>query len=76
MSSATEALQEQIVRTIEAHIKPLFKDDFHPEMRVTVLVRFEGSPGCDVLVTSDDDAGIRAIVDRRTGAASTAEPKP
>lgn len=67
MSAATDALHERIVSVIEEQIKPLFNADFHPEMRVTVLVRFEDMPDCDVLVTSDNDAGIRAIVERRTG---------
>ncbi len=75
MSAATDALQEQLARICEEQIKPLFNCDFYAEMHVTVLVRFEGNPECDVIVTSDDDAGIRAIVDRRTGAASTAELK-
>jgi len=67
MSAALKALEWQLASVIDEHIVPLFSADFHPEMRVTVMVRFEGSPDCDVIVTSDDDAGIRAIIDRRYG---------
>jgi hypothetical protein len=67
MSAALKALEGQLASVIEAHIVPLFAADFHPEMRVTIMVRFEDSDDCDVLLTSDDEAGIRALVDRRYG---------
>ncbi len=67
MSAAMQALQDRLIDIIEEQIKPLFVGDFRDQMRVSVLVRFEDAPGCDVIVTSDDEAGIRAIVDRRYG---------
>jgi len=73
MSPAMQALQDQIAATIDRHIRPLFNTDFHPQMRVTVLVRFDDAPTCDVLVTSDTDAGIRAIVERRTAAGTSGQ---
>lgn len=63
----TPELQARLINRIGAaidkHIRPVFKGD----PRITVLVRFdwdaEGS--YDVIVTSDDDEGIRAIVARQ-----------
>lgn len=57
-----DMLTAKIGRAIDQHIAPLFTG----RPRITVLVRFPANDEADVLVTSDDDAGIRAIVDRRT----------
>lgn len=73
MSPAMQALQDNIAAAIDERIRPLFNPDFQSQMHVTVLVRFDDAPGCDVLVTSDDDAGIRAIVERRTEADACAK---
>lgn len=70
MSPALKALEGQLAGVIDEHIVPLFSAEFHPEMRVTIMVRFEDSEDCDVLLTSDDETGIRAIVDRRYGVAN------
>lgn len=63
--SNLDKLPATIGAVIDRQIRPLFKSA--PDMKVTVLIRFSGDDCglCDVLVTDDDDAGIRAIVDRR-----------
>lgn len=66
MSPAMQALRDQIARVIEEQIKPLINGDYHDLIRTTVLIRFTDNPRADILVTSDDDAGIRAIVERNT----------
>lgn len=57
-----DMLTAKIGQAIDARIAPLFRG----QPKITVLVRLPDNDEADVLVTSDDDAGIRAIVERRT----------
>ena len=62
---ASADLTARIGSIIDRHILPIFKG----APKVTVLVRHpdDAAGNYDVLVTSDDEAGVRAIVGRRTG---------
>ena len=63
MPDVLERLNQRIGAKLDQHIRPMFKGN----PRITVLIRFDDDPGgnADCLVTSDDEAGIRAMVDRR-----------
>lgn len=54
-------LIEQIGGIIDRHIAPIFKSG----AKFTVLARSPGFDDADVVVTSDDDAGVLAIVGRQ-----------
>jgi hypothetical protein len=54
-------LINQIGAIIDQHVAPIFK----PGAKITVLVRNPSNDDADAVVTSDDDAGVRAIVGRQ-----------
>ena len=64
MSDALNMLTHRIGSIIDRSIRPLFLEG--GKAKITVMVRFEDGETFDVLVTDDSDAGIRAIVERRT----------
>ena len=64
MSDALDLLTHRIGSIIDRRIRPLFLEG--GKAKITVIVRFEDGQIFDVLVTDDSDAGIRAIVERRT----------
>lgn len=55
-----QILLAQLGEVLHRHVEPIFK----PGARITLLVRFAGDPESDVLVSSDDEAGVRASVER------------
>lgn len=62
MNAQLEArLTAEIGQVIDDHIAPIFK----PGALITVLVRHPGMDDADAAVTSDNDDGVHAIVQRR-----------
>lgn len=61
-SPETKALlTNRIGAVIDQFILPIFKEG----AKITVLVRHPGFDDADVVVTSDDDAGVHAIIGRQ-----------
>lgn len=53
-------LLERLGGILHRHVEPVFK----PGAKITLLVRFPDSDEADVLVSSDDEEGVRTAVDR------------
>lgn len=60
LAEAQEYVRFELAEVLERHVRPLFRSN----PRLTILVRFEGLPGRDVLVTDDSMKGIQEIIAR------------
>lgn len=71
----TKISREEMLRVLDDYIAPrldqigaVFLD---PDVRVTLIVRTPVAPEGEILVTSDDIAEIRKVLDRREKAGET-----
>lgn len=59
-SPAVVRLTEDIADILDGRVAPLFK----PGVKLTLMARYPDNPEADVLVSSDTDEGIQAVLDR------------
>ncbi len=67
--------QDEIVKVMDEYISPRLDQIgavfLNPETKVTLIVRTTEAPNGELIVTSDDLAEVRKVIDRREAAGVT-----